>query len=146
MQNQIKLEKGAAAAMRGCRRRPGQGASLNKKLVTYKGGDLTVAEFMRWIQALPPQYATQLRQANDTMLNQFARVLTQNVLLLRQADSAKIQITPAEWKELADTYRAQVDSLRVDMGLDTAGLWDSTVSAADRNKVAAPKWRTISSA
>ncbi|MFL5491723.1 MAG: hypothetical protein ACJ8AV_09905, partial [Gemmatimonadales bacterium] len=100
---------------------------------------LTVAEFMRWIQALPPQYATQLRQANDTMLNQFARVLTQNVLLLRQADSAKIQITPAEWKDLADTYRAQVDSLRADMGLDTAGLWDSTVSAADRNKVAATK-------
>jgi hypothetical protein len=73
------------------------------------------------------------------MLNQFARVLTQNVLLLRQADSAKIQITPAEWKDLADTYRAQVDSLRVDMGLDTAGLWDKTVSAADRNKVAATK-------
>jgi PPIC-type PPIASE domain len=139
MQNQIKIEKGAAAAMRSAGEDPDKARRSNKKLVTYKGGDLTVAEFMRWIQALPPQYATQLRQASDTMLDQFARVLTQNVLLLRQADSAKIQITPAEWKDLADTYRAQVDSLRVDMGLDTAGLWDKTVSTADRNKVAATK-------
>ena len=73
------------------------------------------------------------------MLNQFARVLTQNVLLLRQADSARIQVTGAEWKEMADGYRAQIDTLRREMGLDTLTLWDSTVSAADRNKVAATK-------
>ena len=36
-------------------------------------------------------------------------------------------------------YRAQVDTLRKEMGLDTTALWDSTVSAADRNKVAAGK-------
>jgi hypothetical protein len=94
---------------------------------------------VRWINALPPQYAVQLRQADDTMLTRFARVLSQNILLLRQADSAKIRVTPAEWKELAMGYRAQIDTLRAEMGLDTASLWDSTVSAADRNKVAAMK-------
>jgi hypothetical protein len=73
------------------------------------------------------------------MLTQFAKVLTQNVILLKQADSAKIQVTPAEWKELAAGYRAQVDTLRGEMGLDTAALWDSTTSAADRQKVAATK-------
>src|SRR5829696_5092213 len=139
LQNQIKVEKGAATAMRQATEDPDKARRSKKKLASFKGGELTVAEFMRWIQALPPQYATQLRQADDTMLTQFARVLSQNVLLLQQADSAKIQITPAEWKELAETYRDQVDSLRLDMGLDTAGLWDSTVSAADRNKVAATK-------
>jgi peptidyl-prolyl cis-trans isomerase D len=138
-QNQIKVEKGAAAAMRSASEDPDKARRSNKKLSTFKGGGLTVAEFMRWMQALPPQYATQLRQANDTMLTQFAKVLTQNVILLRQADSAKIQVTPAEWKELAAGYRAQVDTLRAEMGLDTAALWDSTVSAADRQKVAATK-------
>ena len=118
---------------------PDKARRSKKKLATFKGGELTVAEFMRWIQALPPQYATQLRQADDTMLTQFAKVLSQNVLLLRQADSAKIQVTPDEWNKLAGGYRAQVDTLEREMGLDTAALFDSTVAAGDRNKVAAMK-------
>jgi hypothetical protein len=40
---------------------------------------------------------------------------------------------------MAAGYRAQVDTLRKEMGLDTTALWDSTASAADRNKVAAAK-------
>ena len=139
LQNQIKVDKGAAAAMRLATEDPDKARRSKKKLSTFKGGGLTVAEFMRWIQALPPQYATQLRQADDTMLTQFARVLSQNVLLLRQADSAKIQVTPDEWTMLASGYRAQVDTLRREMGLDTTSLFDSTVAAADRNKVAALK-------
>jgi hypothetical protein len=139
LQKEIKVVKGAPSEMRAATENPDKARRSDKALVTFKGGKLTVAEFIRWIQALPPQYATQLRQANDSMLNQFARVLTQNVLLLRQADSAKIRVTPAEWKQLSDGYRAQIDSLRRDMGLDTAALWDSTTSAADRDKLAAMK-------
>jgi peptidyl-prolyl cis-trans isomerase D len=138
-QNKIQIQKDAPSAMRGAAENPDEARHSDKKLTTFKGGALTVAEFMRWIQALPPQYATQLRQADDTMLTQFARVLTQNLLLLRQADSAKIQITPAEWTELAGHYRAQVDTLRSEMGLDTTALWDSTAAKADRGKVAAAK-------
>ena len=139
IQNQIKIEKGAAGAMRAASENPEEARHSKKKLTTFRGGELTVREFMRWTQALPPQYAAQLKQADDTMLIRFARVLSQNMLLLRQADSAKIRVTPAEWTELASGYRAQIDTLRTEMGLDTASLWDSTVAAADRNKVAAMK-------
>jgi hypothetical protein len=139
IQNQIKVVKGAPSAMRAAGENPEKARGSNKKLATFKGGELTVGEFMRWIQALPPQYASQLKQADDTMLTQFAKVLSQNVLLLRQADSAKIQVTPEEWNAMAANYRGQVDTLRMEMGLDTAALWDSTVSAADRNKVAGEK-------
>jgi hypothetical protein len=113
-QNHIEIQKDAPSAMRGAAENPDQARHSDKKLTTFKGGALTVGEFMRWIQALPPQYSTQLRQADDTMLTQFARVLTQNVLLLRQADSAKIS-------------------------LDTTKLWDATVARADRDKVAMAK-------
>jgi peptidyl-prolyl cis-trans isomerase D len=139
IQHQIKVAKGAASAMRAASENPDEARRSQKKLATFKGGQLTVGEFMRWIQALPPQYAAQLKQADDTMLTQFARVLSQNVLLLRQADSAKIQVTPEEWTAMAANYRAQLDTLRIEMGLDTAALWDSTVARADRNKVAAQK-------
>jgi hypothetical protein len=135
----IKVSKGAAAAMRSASLDPEQARRSNKKLTTFKGGELNVSEFLRWIQALPPQYANQLRQADDSMLTQFAKVLSQNVLLLRQADSAKIEVTPAEWQSMAANYRAQIDTLRVEMGLDSAALWDSTVAKGDRKKVADAK-------
>ena len=110
-----------------------------KTLVSFKGGELTVGEFMRWVQALPPQYIAQLKQADDSMLTQFAKILTQNVLLLRQADSAGINVTPEEWKGLEARYRTQLDTLRADMGLDNASLTDSTAKGTDRSKVAAMK-------
>jgi hypothetical protein len=137
--NKIKVSKGAAAAMRAAGENPEEARSSRKTLTSFKGGELTVGEFMRWVRALPPQYAAQLKQADDTMLTQFAKILTQNVLLLRQADSAKIGITSEEWKGLEEHFRAQLDTLRTDMGLDTAALWDSTAAKADRHKVAAMK-------
>ena len=137
----IKVAKGAASAMRSASLNPEEARRSQTKLTTFKGGALTVSEFIRWIQALPPQYANQLRQADDSMLTQFAKVLSQNVLLLRQADSAKIEVTPAEWQSMAANYRSQLDTLRIEMGLglDTAALWDSTVAKTDRKKVAAVK-------
>ena len=61
---------------------------------------------MRWVQALPPQYIAQLKQADDSMLIQFAKILTQNILLLRQADSAEIGVTPEEWRACRSTIVA----------------------------------------
>ena len=71
-------------------RKSGQGAGE-----VHRAATLTVKEFLRWVRALPPQYSQQLREANDTHADQFARILTQNVLLLREADRNKIAITPA---------------------------------------------------
>jgi hypothetical protein len=139
LQNNIKVAKNAASMMRAGAEDPEEARHSKKKLATFKGGQLTVGEFMRWIQALPPQYAAQLKQADDSMLSQFARVLSQNMLLLRQADSAKIGVTPEEWQGIVANYREQLDTLRLEMGLDTAALSDSTVAPAARNKVAAEK-------
>ena len=37
----------------------------NEAVATYRGGDLSVADFLRWVYALPPQYVGQLQQAED---------------------------------------------------------------------------------
>lgn len=137
---QIKVAKGAPAAMRKAGEDPDAARRSDKALVNFKGGELTVGEFMRWVGALPPQYVAQLKQADDSMLTQFARILTQNVLLLRQADSAKIQVTPDEWKSIEEHFRSQVDTLRSEMGLGNATLGDSGAAAAtERSKVATQK-------
>jgi hypothetical protein len=137
--SQIKVVRGAPGAMRKAGQDPDAARQSRKTLVKYKGGELTVRDFMRWVGALPPQYIAQLKQANDSMLTQFAKILTQNVLLLRQADSAGIDITPEEWQGLQARYRSQLDTLRAEMGLDDTNLGDSSVATAQREKVAALK-------
>jgi len=96
---------------------PDASRSSTKQLASFKGGELSVGEYLRWVRALPPQYNAQLKQANDSVLSQFARVLTLNVLLLRQADSAKVQISGPEWQGLYGRYTSTIDSLKGDMGL-----------------------------
>lgn len=137
--SRIKVARGAAAAMRAAGEDPDAARRSKKTLVSFKGGELTVGEFMRWVQALPPQYVAQLKQADDSMLTQFAKILSQNVLLLRQADSAGIEITPEEWQGLQGRYRTQLDTLSAEMGLKDSNLGDSSVAGADRSKVAALK-------
>lgn len=135
----IEIVSGAPAAMRAAAESPDESRKSNKALVRYTGGELTVKDYLRWVRALPPQYTAQLREANDTMLTKFARILTQNVLLLREADANKIVISPLEWASLKRRYEDQLDTLRTEMGLQAGDLTDSSVAESERGKVAGLK-------
>ncbi|HUR96045.1 MAG TPA: peptidylprolyl isomerase [Gemmatimonadales bacterium] len=134
--NKIEVVSGAATAMRAAAESPDESRKSNKALVKYKDGQLTVKDYLRWVRALPPQYTSQLREANDTMLTKFARILTQNVLLLREAEANKVAITPIEWASLKRHYESQLDTLRTEMNLQGGDLTDSSVSLGEREKVA----------
>jgi hypothetical protein len=137
--HQIQVLEGAGAAMRAASEAPDDYRKSQKALVSYKGGQLTVQEYLRWVRALPPQYSAQLRQASDSMLGQFAQVLTQNVLLIKSADEAGMTITPDEWSMLHGRYMTQLDTLKADMDLKGPELTDSSTSQAEREKLAALK-------
>jgi PPIC-type PPIASE domain len=121
--NNLTVEKTAPVEMKSALNNPDASRGSKKTLVGLKNGSFTVADYLKWVNALPPQYMAQLKTANDTMLTGFARVLALNTLLLRQADSAKVQPTPDEWQQLYSRYTAAIDSLQSDMGLagDSAG-------------------------
>ena len=72
-------------------------------------------------------------------MRRFARVLTQNTLLLSEADAAGIRPTALEWKTMERKYLSQLDTLKTEMGLTGGDLTDTTVSAAERQKVAGLK-------
>ncbi|MGH7702564.1 MAG: peptidylprolyl isomerase, partial [Gemmatimonadales bacterium] len=110
-----------------------------KTLVRYTGGELNVAQFMRWVLALPPQYFEQLQAAGDTTVADFTKIIAQNSLLLHEADSAGIRLSGEEWKEVEQSYLGKLDTLRTGLGFDDPELTDSTVSLNDRNKVAGLK-------
>jgi hypothetical protein len=129
--NKLEVAKNAVTDMKAAVQNPEASLTSRKELTTFKGGKLTVAEYLRWVRALPPQYVAQLRAANDSALRGFARVLSLNLLLLREADSARVTVTPDEWTQLYGRYTQAVDSLRADLGFTAAdtALSDSAVAA-----------------
>ncbi|MGH7525972.1 MAG: peptidylprolyl isomerase [Gemmatimonadales bacterium] len=137
--NDIEVLSSAPTAMRTAADDPERSTKSTTALVRFRGGELTVQDYLRWVRALPPQYGAQIRQANDSMLQQFARVLAQNMLLLREADSAGVRATPAEWDSLRIRFRAQIDTLLAEIGLDGPEVTDEKASASERQKVAALK-------
>lgn len=132
----LKLTSSGIALMRAALADPEPNRHSSKKIVDFKGGGFTVADFLRWVFALPPQFITQLRQATDDQLKEIATLFSQNTILLQQADSAGIGLTPLEWTGLQQQHRAELDSLRIALGLGSE-ITDSSVSASERAKLAA---------
>lgn len=111
----------------------------DKTIATFDGGKLSLGDLVRWVRGgVPPQYHAQLKAAPDSQLMQFTRAIAQSELLLRQADSAKVGLTPVEWQSMQQRYRADIDSLKNDMMLNS-DVTDSTVSLSERAKVAQMK-------
>ena len=106
-----------------------------KSIAKYKGGNLTVGEYLRWLSALPPQFGAQVKDASDEQLNQFARALATNQLLLHQADSAGITLPADQWQAMEASYKGVVDTLKLAIGLGSE-VTDSNVAVVERQKVA----------
>ena len=111
---------------------PEESRRSRQTIATYKGGELTVQEFLRWVRALPPQYlAAAQGGGRQHAAAQFARVLTQNTLLLTRGRRRRASgPTELEWKGLEQRYLAQLDTLKTEMDLSAADLTDSTAFAA----------------
>jgi hypothetical protein len=132
----LKLSGSAVALMRGAIADPESQRTSGKKIVEFRGGGFTVADFLRWIFALPPQFVQQLRQATDDQLKEIATLFAQNTILLQQADSAGVDLTATEWAALQQQHKAGIDTLRAALGLGYE-ISDSSVSASERTKLAA---------
>lgn len=140
LQRHLKIESGAPALMKEALATPDKMHKSSKALSTYDGGKLTVEEFLRWARVLPPQVTGQLKTAPDSMLTRFTRILSTNILLINQADSAGVKPTPEQWAEMTKQYTQVLDSVKANMELAPAA--DSSGSQAERLKVAETKLDT----
>jgi hypothetical protein len=134
----LEVASDAPARMRAAVDDPEKHRESGRKLATWQGGGLRVSDFLQWLHALPTQFSVQVRAADDENLRQFAEALGQNYLLLAQADSAGIEVTPEEWTALRLEYLARLDTLSAVIGLG-ADVRDSTVPVAERRRLAAMK-------
>ena len=110
-------------------------------LATFRNGDLNVAEFVRWVEAMPPQYrvAQQMAQAPDSLLRQFVKSIARNEVLLMKADSAGIKLSAEEQGQLRGEFASLVTGLWSQLGIDPRSLADSAKSAPERERLAATR-------
>lgn len=135
VQYKLTVESDAPALMReGLADRTGMLKS-KKVLAKYTGGALTVGEYLRWLSALPPQFAAQVRDAPNEQLARFARALGTNQLLLRQADSAGASLSAEQWQGMEASYLGVIDTLKMTIGLGPDVI-DPNAAVAEREKAA----------
>ena len=108
--------------------------SSHRVLVKYRGGALTVSDFVRWLGALDPQILQALPQATDDQIKQFLKSLAQQQLMLQQADSAKVTLTADDWRHVRaehDSTLAMIESL---LNLTPAVVRDSGGASSEQKR------------
>src|SRR5207247_6283498 len=98
----LKVESAAPALVRRTMEQLVAARGDRRELATYRGGAFRVRDLARWILAIDPRQARSIASASDDELRRFVRILTQRDLQLQQAESAGVQLTPAEWRRLKD--------------------------------------------
>jgi len=137
---EIKASNSAPAAIRTVLGDINKGKSSTRTIVTYAGGEMTAGDFARWISALPPGFPQRLREESDSALKNFAEVLTQNIVMLQQADSAGIPVPAGSWQGMQLTYRVSIDQMATELGLNGPEFGDSaTTTPAQRAQLASER-------
>ncbi len=136
----FKVASGGPAAMKSAAAYPEDVRSSKRTLVTIRGGDLTMGDFVRWTAMFPLQAKMQIRNAPDSLLNAFAKDLALQTVMLKAADSAGMKVQPQMRQFALMRYAQSVDQLRTELGLSVPELGaESKLAPADKSKLASDK-------
>ena len=137
----IEIKKDAAATVRALGNDPDAYRRDNTVLATSSAGKFTTSRLVGWLEMLPPQARVldQIKQSPDSLLLQLVRNFVKNDLVLKQADSAKVQVDPAELAQLHASFTNAVRSAWAQLGVAPTALADSAKSEGDREKLAAKR-------
>jgi peptidyl-prolyl cis-trans isomerase D len=136
----LKVSDGAVQAIRTATSDLAGSRRSGRTLVSLAGPDFTVGDFAQFASGAPYSVLLQIRGANDSALIRFAKQMARQEVLRRQADSAKVGLTSAQWQFLNLKYTTGIGNARRELGLDVPELSDSsTLAAGQRPKLAAAK-------
>jgi len=115
----ISIKSSAMSTMHSIGKDPASYQNDNTVLATSKAGKFTAARLVGWAQSFPPQAQIfqQMKSAPDSILLSFLRNLVKNELVLRQADSAKIQPESAQLAQLRIGFTQSVEAAWGQLGI-----------------------------
>jgi hypothetical protein len=135
---QLTVASGAATLVRQAVPQLASARQDNRSLATYRagGGAFRVKDLVRWLLVLDPNDVRGIGTATEAQLNQFVRVLAQRDLLLQEADSAGVGLTPEDWRQVRAEHDSSVAQLEGLLGVSPEMLRDSATTPAARAKLA----------
>ena len=134
----IEVNKGAVATVRALGNDPDAYRGDNTVLATSTAGKFTTARLVGWLETLPPQARVldQIKQSPDSLLVQLVRNFVKNELVLKQADSAKVQIDSTELTQMRAGFTNAVRNAWSSLGVTPQELGDSAKTVDAREKLA----------
>jgi parvulin-like peptidyl-prolyl isomerase len=137
----MEVKKGAVATVKALANDPDAYRRDNTVLATSAAGKFTTARLVGWLETLPPnaRVLDQIKQMPDSMVTQLVKRYALNELVLRQADSAKIQVDPAQLAQLHTSFTNAVRTAWAQLGVTPSSLQDSAKSEGAREKLAAKR-------
>ena len=132
----VKVTGGAAETVRNAMEDLESAGRSHKSLARYRGGAFEVRDFVRWLFAIDPRYASAIPQASDSQIGTLVQQLVTRNVALQQAESAKVQLTDSEWTDVRLEYDSSVSFLRSRLGLSPEAMRDSTTTAEGRVRYA----------
>jgi parvulin-like peptidyl-prolyl isomerase len=134
----IEVKKDAVSTVRAIGNDPDAYRRDNTVIATSLAGKFTAARLVGWLETLPPnaRILDQIKQAPDSMIISLVRRFANNELVLRQADSAKVQIDTAEIAQMHASFINAVRQAWSQLGITPVSLADSGKTEVDREKLA----------
>lgn len=117
---EIEVRPGAAELMRKVAEDPARYRKSGKVIGSHLGGDFTMGDFARWLQALPAEYTREVMNSDDDQLSQFANGLMRNDVLEVEARAAGHGLTAEDYAVLQETLSQELARLRTAMRVDSA--------------------------
>lgn len=117
---QIQVQDGAFDVVRELASKPHTQLSsraASRALVAYKDGAYLASDFLELMRRSSPAQRSQVAMANDDQLEAMLNGLTQNGILVREAERQGLSVTPEERDSIIEMTRQQVDAAVVAAGL-----------------------------
>lgn len=137
----VKVKDDAPAAVKEMAKDPLDHRNDKKVVATFSAGDLTVGRMALVLLAAPQnaRLMQQIQSAPDSLVKQYVTNMAQREVLLRRADSAKVQLTPEELASLHRDFAQVVAMSWQQMGIEPKSLADSAKTPAERERLAASR-------
>jgi hypothetical protein len=91
-------------------------------LGTFDSGRFPVADFVRWFRVLPAQMQQRINVAPSEQIDFLVRQLIQQELLLEEAESEGVQLSPQTFNLVKQRYAADLDVVKQTINVSAESL------------------------
>src|SRR5262249_24316430 len=137
----IQVKDNAPAAIKEAAKETAKHRADKATLATFTGGELTTADFISWMESVPPQQSVMQRipGAPDSVLKPFLQNVALQQFLLRRADSAHVTLKEEDRTNMYSSIGQLVGNLEMTLGVEPKMLADSAKSVPEKERLAAAR-------